>query len=161
MHSHQIGTLESRYFVICLFLATTTIMSTSILDIASCSFAKGILFELFTSSVGIERMLGEPQVMYASRLHNQRYIQYSEILGDCYYVPYKTFVDKFPKITERLDLWGKRYSDKKAEFLRKYNWEQWGKISHDEQSRHKLFECEACRSDQSLKQLLCTYPLNR
>ena len=56
--------------------------SKSILDISTCAYAKGVLFELYTSNVELQRMVGEPQVMYASRLHNQRYIQYLEILGD-------------------------------------------------------------------------------
>ena len=40
---------------------------------------------------------------------------YNESFKNCekFGIPYKIFVDKFPKIKERLNLWGKRYANEK------------------------------------------------
>ena len=50
----------------------------SILDLDSCAYAKGMLFGLFTSNVGIAMEVGESQPKFMARLHTQRFTKYNE-----------------------------------------------------------------------------------
>ena len=136
-------------------------MATSILDLFSCSYAKGICYEIFTSNLGMQRMMGEPHPKFASRVMSQRFFRFSELF--CYdgnfAVTQKLFVDKFSKIRERIDFWGKAHSQNKKAFLGKFNTETWGKLDIDLKNKHRLFDCEACIADQEVKSLCSNYPL--
>ena len=103
----------------------------SILDLSSCGYARGVLFELFTSDLGIDRLIGEPQGHHISRVHTRRFNYFKELFGESFEVPYKQFVAKFPNVVGRLDLWGKRYTDSKKTYLKKFNIEQWGKLPEE------------------------------
>ena len=131
----------------------------SILDLSSCGYARGVLFELFTSNLGIDRVIGEPQVHYISRIHTHRFNYFKKLFGNSFEVPYKQFVSKFQKVVERIDLWGKRYADSKKAYLTKYNTDQWGKLSHEKKLGHTLFDCPSCKADQDLKLICKNYPL--
>ena len=63
---------------------------------------------------------------------------------DKFGVTYKTFVSRFPKITERFNLWGKRYSADKKTFLKTYYAGKWSKIVYEEKVKHSLFDCDLC-----------------
>ena len=81
----------------------------STLYLYSCAYAKGMLLGLFSSNVGIISMVGEPQPKFMARVHTQRFLIYNEKFKNCdtFGVTYKTFVSKFPKITERFNFGGK------------------------------------------------------
>ena len=93
----------------------------SILDLCSCAYAKGISYELFSSNVGLTGDVGEPQVEFTSLVHSQRLTIYNENFKNCekFGIPYKIFVGKFPKIKERLNLRGKQYSNEKKNIFNK------------------------------------------
>ena len=133
----------------------------SILDLSSCAYAKGISYKLFSSNVGLTRDVGEPQVKFTSRVRSQRLTIYNESFKNCgkYGIPYKIFVDKFPKIKERLNLWGKRYSNEKKIFLTKYNISEWSNVNYEDKSKHALFECPECMADKHLMELCKTFPI--
>ena len=101
----------------------------SILDLDSCAYAKGVIFELLTSNVGLVRVVGEPEPKFMARVHTQRLSIYNSIFKNCHKfdVEYKPFVAKFPKLRERFILWGKRYSNDKRTFLSSYNAIEWVK----------------------------------
>ena len=46
-------------------------------------------------------------------------------------VSQKTFISKFPKLTETFNLLGKRYSANKNIFLKNYNAGEWGKTVYE------------------------------
>ena len=135
----------------------------SILDLDSCAYAKGMLFELFTSNVGIAMEEGESQPKFMARLHIQRFTKYNEQFKNCdkFNVTYKTFVSIFPKLKERLNLWGKRYSADRKTFLNNYNSEEWNKTLYETKVKHSLFNCDVCKEDPELKQIYKNYPLKK
>ena len=55
----------------------------SILDLSSCAYAKGISYELFSSNVGLTRDVGEPQVKFISQVHSQKLTIYNESFKNC------------------------------------------------------------------------------
>ena len=136
-------------------------MATSIMDPFSCSFAKGISYELFTSNLGIVRMAGEPQPKFISRVVSQRFNKYCETFGNeiNFTVTHKQFVDKLSKIQGRIELWGKAHFKYKQDFLSKFNSKTWAMLSPDVKSKHSLFNCQHCMEDQELKSIYMTYPL--
>ena len=136
-------------------------MSTSIMDLFSCSFAKGISYELFTSNLCLLRMTGEPQPVFASRVVTQRFNKYCEIFGNGinFAVTQKQFVDKLSKIEDRIRLWGKANCKHKQDFLSKFNSQTWSKLSYDQKSKHKIFDCDQCIEDEESKSMYLTYPL--
>ena len=81
--------------------------------------------------------------------HPQRV--YNESFKNCekFGIPYKIFVDKFPKIKERLNLWENRYSSEKKIFLTKYNIREWSYVNYEDKSKHALFECSECMADKN------------
>lgn len=90
-------------------------MATSILDLFSCSYAKGICYEIFTSNLGMQRMTGEPHPKFTSRVMSQRFVRFYELFcfDENFAVTQKLFVDKFSKIREIIDLWGKAHCQHK------------------------------------------------
>ena len=135
----------------------------SILDLSSCAYAKGVLLEVFSSNVGLVRVVGEPHPKFIARVNTQRFSIYNSIFMNCdkFDVAYKTFVAKFPQIKERFTLWGKRYSGDKRTFLKNYNAIEWDKKINEEKIKHALFNCEICMEDTKLKEMCKGYPLKK
>ena len=136
-------------------------MMSSILDLSSCAYAKGVLLEVFSSNVGLVRVVGEPHPKFIARVNTQRFSIYNSIVMNCdkFDVAYKTFGAKFPQIKERFTLWGKRYSGDKRTFLKNYNAIEWDKKINEEKIKHALFNCEICMEDTKLKEMCKGYPL--
>ena len=95
----------------------------SIKDISTCAFAKGILQELFSSNVGVVRTIGEPQPKFFSRIVGQRFELYNQLFHNLptFQTDRKTFIDKFSKIIDQFKNWGKRHSGAKNKFLELLN----------------------------------------
>ena len=68
-------------------------------------------------------------------------------------------MDKFPKIKERLNLWGKRYLNEKNIFFTKYNIREWSNVNYEDKSKHALFECPECIADKNLREFCKTFPI--
>ena len=122
----------------------------SIIEIFSCAFAKGVVYELFTSDLDTVRGIGEPSPKFQSRVYQQRFMMmYNQTFKDnkSFEITYKVFVDKFPKLKEKFSLWGKRYSKSKKQFLESFNKEKWQKMDETKKLKHTLFECEECKKN--------------
>ena len=78
--------------------------------------------------------MGVPQIKFKSRVNSERLNVCNACFKNCghFGISYKMFVDKFPKIKERINLWGKRYSHEKKIFLTKYNIREWNNLSYDD-----------------------------
>ena len=104
----------------------------SILDVFSCAYGKGVAYELFSGNADVVKEVGEAQPKFYARVNRQRFQLYTNGFKECdglFDVSYDTFTNKFVKIKERINVWGKRHSAEKKLFLKTFNLHEWSKRS--------------------------------
>lgn len=71
---------------------------------------------------------------------SQRFVRFYELFcfDENFAVTQKLFVDKFSKIRERIDLWGKAHCQHKKAFLGKFDTESWVKLDIDRKKQTQI-----------------------
>ena len=88
-----------------------------------------VLFELFTSNLGVLKQNNESQSNYVSRVINRRFDRYNSLFTEeNFQTDRKTFVNKFAHIKDDFAKRGKRHSGAKNTSLQKFNEDSWMKL---------------------------------
>ena len=121
----------------------------SLIDPISCGFAKVFVYEQLTT-----REKNRPGAILNNkqdkgRLFSHRYDLYNsnfEVGGtaDNFHVPYKIYVDNFPRIVPNVQCLGIRHSNVKKEPFSIFYSKSWGKLSLEEKHKHTVFNCQGC-----------------
>ena len=85
----------------------------SLLDSASCIYAKTIVYELFSNDNGLKKDSTESMKQFVGRVNAVRFETMPSLFNN-HCIPFKTFTDKFPAMIKSFQWIGKKKSWKET-----------------------------------------------
>lgn len=136
----------------------------SIIDPLSCGFAKVKVFEIFTSKTLLEKLDGEPDKHFKSRVLREKFEDYSKFFHkyeEKFQVEYSTFANYFSAIVEHIRSIGKTSSKIRDEILAIFSSKVWASMPQPKQNCHSLYDCDGCLKNEKLKYMLAEFPIKK
>ena len=126
-----------------------------ILDPLTCGFTKVLIYELFTSDLGVQQE-GNKKV-WQGNINKKRFEKFQERYPDCCKngtSSYKAFVDKFPKIIENIKYLGKKDPAATKSVLSIFSTDSWTNLEQLKKAKHSPTDCQRCLKDLIYKNVL-------
>ena len=129
----------------------------SIFDPMTCGFAKGIIYELWSSNLELVKSENEAKALFSSRINQKRHALFSELFAnnESFHVDYTKFIRKYSKIVNRIGQWAKRHTNERKQFVSTFNIKAWKDLTTSQQE-HTLFDCKGCIEASELKLVMST-----
>ena len=116
----------------------------SLLDPASCIYAKTIVYELFSNDNGLKKDSAESMKQFVGRVN----VVHFETMSSLFYnhdIPFKTFTDKFPGIIKSFQWIGKKSPEKRDKLKTTFGIQKWKKLEFKEKYKHTIYNCPRCQ----------------
>ena len=133
----------------------------SIVDSLSCGFAKVAVSNILSSKLNLNVDDGEKHKEYKARLLKTKYNKYATYFCNVtsFNVEYRPFIRNFPKITDNIKSFEKRYRDVKKEILEAFSKTVWSDFSFEDKCAHSLMRCDGCMKKLNYRKFLAKFPI--
>ena len=124
----------------------------SIVDSLSCGFAKVAVSNILSSKLNRNVVDGEKHKEYKTRLLKTKYNKYTT-----YFCNVTSF--NFPRITDNIKSFEKRYRDLKKEILETCSKTAWSDLSFEDKCPYSLIRCDGCMKKLNYRKVLAKFPI--
>ena len=124
----------------------------SIVGSLSCGFAKVAVSNILSSKLNLNVDDGEKHKEYKARLLKTKYNKYATYFCNVtsFNVECRQFIRNFPKITDNIKSFEKRYRDVKT---------VWSDFSFEDKCAHSMMRCDGCMKKLNYRKFLAKFPI--
>ena len=116
----------------------------SLLDPASCIYAKTIVYELFSNDNGLKKDSAESMKQFVGRVNVVRFETMSSLFNN-HGIPFKTFTDKFPAIIKSFQWIGKKSPEKRDKSKKIFSIQKRKNLEFKKKSKYTKYNCPRCQ----------------